>query len=292
MKDNQLKKLIGGVSAALIVVIIALNSFTICNVGEECTATAFGKIAREDMTGFNIVPFWYDIKVLNIQDQSWSFNDMGVPSQDKFKTSMDVSFNGQFNSLYGGEITTNVGSPAQFLSTHVNKPMRSCVIKAGTDVENSQMFFEKTTQQAMASSSLSCINNYLDNLSEVGGAFSVTEVRFSDINLDTKVQAMIVMTKERQEAENRQESALRIKDLEAQEVQVIAAANKIAASDNKEAAILVAEGVKQAMILEAEGNEKLAKSITTGLADYVKAKAWNGVLPTHQLGSNTSMFLK
>jgi regulator of protease activity HflC (stomatin/prohibitin superfamily) len=292
MKNITLPKLIGGVAALLLTLIVSLNSFTICGVGEECTATAFGKVVQEDITGFEIMPFWYTVHTMNIKDQSWSFNDMGVPAKDKFKTSMDVSFNGKFMSGFGGEITTNVGTTSQFLRTHVNKPMRSCVIKAGTATDNSKEFFDEATQRLMAQTAKECVNTYLENIKDTGGAFKVTEVRFSDIRLDSRVEAMIVKTKEREEAEERQASQLRIKDLEAQEVQKVAAANKLAAKDNKDAAISKAEGVKESMILEAEGNVKLAKSITPALVEYIKAKNWDGKRSTHVLGSNTSMFLK
>jgi regulator of protease activity HflC (stomatin/prohibitin superfamily) len=293
MKNKMSVPVLSGLVAGLLItIIVALNSFTICGVGEECTATAFGKVVQEDITGFEVVPFWYTIGTLNIKDQSWAFNDMGVPAKDKFKTSMDVSFNGKFMSGFGGEITNNVGTPSQFLQTHVDKPMRSCVIKAGTATENSKMFFDEATQRLMAETTKECVNLYLDNIKDTEGAFMVTEVRFSDIRLDTRVEAMIVKTKEREEAEERQASQLRIKDLEAQEVEKVAAANKAAAADNRDAAIFKAEGVKQAMILEAEGNQKLAKSLTPELTAYTLAKLWNGVRSTHVLGRETTYLLK
>jgi len=293
-KNLKLKSGFGGLVVAALA-LVAWNSWTICSVGSECTATSFGTVVKENMVGFNLVPFWYNIDEYDIKDNTWTFDNMGVPSQDNFKTGMDVSFTGHFEEGANGHIRRTVGNENRYLNTHVKKQMRSCVIGAGGTVELSQEFFKDVVQRAMSDAAIACINKYQES-KDVANAgvpnFVVTAVQFADINLATTVKKMIIGTKERQEKEKHAASALEIADKKAQEKTKVSAAVKLAAVDYKAAAISKAEGLKEAAELEAEGNKKLAASVTPALVQYVRAKAWNGQYPTHMLGDNTAMFLK
>lgn len=290
---NKFINLIKSINKAIIVGLIAallliFNSFTIVPVGAEASVSSFGKVyADKILTGFNIVPFYWTIDIYNLQYRTYIIDDIGVASRDKFKTSMDVAYTGSFISGFAGKNRSNTGTYSTYINTHVVKRVTSCLTKAGGEIENSQAFFDKETQDSMGNSVLNCVNNYLNKV----GGYKLTSVQFSDINLDPVVRQFMVKTKSRQEAETQAKSDLSIADTLAKKIIKTSNANLIAAEVNKKSTILKAEGLKQSMILEASGNEALNKSITSGLVRYVEAKRWNGVRSKIVAGSQTQLLV-
>lgn len=287
---NALPKLIGGIVVFLILAILALNCYTIVSTNSQASVESFGQVHQgKILEGFNFVMPWWGIDEYSQQYVTKSYDDLKIASQDKFKTNMDVSFTGYFEPAYADKIRGTSGTAAQFLGTHVDKRVLSCQTKAGLTVETSQAFFDKVIQVKMSDFTLNCVNDYIMT---IGGGYTLVTVQYSDIRLDPIVRGFMVETKKRQEGENQALSDLQIADTNAQKLVKTSAAKLLSAANDKKAAALAAEAVAYAMAQEAAGNAKLAKSVTPALTAYMKAKAWNGVLPTHSLGSNTSMFLK
>ena len=277
--DNLLKDKfkILGVACSILSFIVLLNCYTIVTAESEGSVTSFGEVKLgERLTGFNWVAPWWTIDEYNNLLTTVTLEDRGIPSQDKFKTQMDISYTGRFLKGNADKIRASTGTAGQFLSTHVDKKVRSCSIGAGTRVLNSQAFFEEETQANMTKFVLNCVNEYLTQ-EEVGGGFELTQVQFTDISLDPVVKKFMVTTKERQEQEAQQESSLRIADLKAQEVTKVSAANLAASEDNKKSAMNMSDAKLYDMQKTAEGNVVLSKSITNELIMYVEAKKWNGV---------------
>lgn len=267
--------------------LVGVNCFTIPSVNHQAAATSFGEVIEgKVIEGFNIVAPWWTIDQYNNAPQTYTFDDLGIASQDKFKTNMDVAFTGAFDKGVADK-TRKLGTASSYLQTHVEKRVLSCITKAGGEVPDSQAFFEKHTQETLGSSTLACVNDYLATV----GGYKLTSVQFSDIRLDPKVKEFMVQTKARQEAENQATSDLNIAEKKAQEVVKRAEADRSAAAANKDAQKLNSEARFYDIQLQAKGNLELTKSLTPELVDYTKAKNWNGVLPTHVLGDKTSMFI-
>jgi len=282
---------IAGIVASILLMVLALNSFTIVSTGSEASVESFGKVhTGKVLTGFNIVAPWWGIDEYNNLLETETLEDKGIPSQDKFKTQMDISYTGHF--LYGNadKIRATTGTYSQFLSTHVAKKVLSCNIGAGTRVKNSQAFFEEATQVFMTDFVLKCVNDYLTS-DEVGGGFEITQVQFTDINLDPVVRKFMVTTKERQEQEAQQESALAIADLKAQEVIKVSAANLLASKDNKLAAKNISDAKRYDIEQTAAGNIELSKPVTTKLVQYIEAQRWNGARSTVVAGASTELLI-
>lgn len=276
------------IASVTLALVVGVNCFTIPSVNHQAAATSFGEVVEgKVIEGFTIIPFWWSITEYNNAPSTYSFDDLGVASQDKFKTNMDLSFTGAFSKGQADQIRKN-GSAFSYLETHVNRRVLSCVTKAGGEVVDSQAFFEKPIQEQLAQSTLDCVNAYLDTV----GGYTLSSVQFSDIRLDPKVKEFMVQTKARQEAENQATSDLNIAEKKAQEVVKQAEAARSAAAANKDAQKLNSEARFYDIQLQAKGNLELARSVTPELVEYTKAKSWNGVLPTHTLGSNTSTFIK
>lgn len=286
---KNLGKMIGGVVLAMILLITAMNSFTIVSVGSEASVQSFGKVHQgKVLNGFNLVMPWWGIDEYSYQYSTASINDFKLASRDKFKTNLDVAITGNFVKGYADQNRSGTGTASRYLATHVDKRVLSCLTKAGGDVENSQQFFEKTIQTQLSTSAIDCTNDYLKTI----GGYEVTAIQFSDIRLDPIVKKFMVTTKQRQEQENQQQSSLRIEDLKAQKVEKVAAANLKASADNRLAAANVTDANFYAVSKEAEANLLLAKSVTPQLIKYVEANRWNGSYLTTGLSDKTSVLLQ
>lgn len=277
------------VVAALTAVLIAWNSWTIIPVGEEGVTNSFGKVHPEEIYGFNWVPFWYSVDEYSLQHETRTWSDAGIPSQDKFKTNMDISFTGHFIKGRGAEIRENTGVDSYYLDTHVDKKVLSCTIKAGGTVEKSQRFFDEEVQKMMSRYVADCVNTYI--VEEAGAGYEVTEVQFTDIRLDPQVKAFMVKTKEREEGERQQESLTRAAEEKAKIIVQDASARDQAAEYDKAARMKAADAALYEQQQQAAGNKELAQSLTPELIEYIRAKNWDGKLPTHALGENTMMMI-
>jgi len=283
-------KLIGLGLVVVLSAVTALNCFTIISVGAEASVASFGEVHKnKNLTGFNwVLPHW-DIDEFSGLLETNEYSDVGIPSQDKFKTSMDIVFTGKFLKGSADVIRATTGTESEFLDNHIYKRVLSCGILAGGAVLNSQAFYSDTVQMDMSNSIRDCVNDYV---ASIGGGYELTSVTFKDINLDTRVVDFMVKTKDRQQAEETQQSEFNIAALKSAEKTKIAEENAKASVFAKAAAKNVSDSKFYDITKQAEGNIKLAKSTTPELNDYIKAQRWDGKLPTHQLGTNSSVFLK
>lgn len=285
------KKIIGGIVGAILFIIVALNSFTIVSTGSEASVESFGKVHKgKVLEGFNIVAPWWGIDEYNGLLETETLEDKGIPSQDKFKTQMDISYTGHFLTGFADKIRSTTGTSGQFINTHVSKKVRSCTIGAGTRVKSSQAFFEEQTQAFMTDFVLECVNEYMES-SVVGGGFELTQVQFTDITLDPVVRKFMVTTKERQEEEEQQESKLRIADLKSQEITKISASNLLASVDNKKSAQNNSDAKLYDMKQEALGNIELQKSLSPDLVKYIEAQRWDGKRSQVVAGVGTELLI-
>lgn len=285
------KGVIGGIVFGLLGVVFLLNCFTVVTAESEGAVTSFGEVKSEKrLVGFNMVWPWWSIDEYNNLLTTLTLEDKGIPSQDKFKTQMDISYTGRFKKGYADKIRASTGTASQFLATHVEKKVRSCTIGAGTQVKNSQAFFEEKTQGEMTNYVLDCVNAYLQE-EEVGGGYELTQVQFTEIELDPVVRKFMVTTKQRQEEEEQQESALRIADLKSQEITKISNSKMLASVDNKTAAGNVSDAKRYDIEQVAIGNTKLNKSITPDLIRYLEAQRWDGKRSTVVAGQGTELLI-
>lgn len=283
------KGVIGGIVAGIVGVIIALNSFTIVSTNHEASVSSFGEVHEgKVLTGFNWVAPWWSIDEYSLQHDTMSYDDLGVASQDKFKTNMDVAFTGSFLSGNADKTRMSTGTADRFKEVHVYKRVLSCLTKAGAEVEDSQAFFEKDVQERLADSTIGCVNSYL---ATVGTNYKLSAVQFSDIRLDKRVQAFIVKTKEREEGEKQQESLTRAAEEKAKILVQDAKARDDAAAHDKEARKKAADAKFYEMQQEAAGNKELQKSLSKELVEYKKAQRWDGKLPHVQAGSGSDFLI-
>jgi len=283
--------LISTVSVGFIALVIALNSWTIVGVGKEKVGSTFGKVHESALTsGFYVVNPLADFERYDLQEVTYTWDNMGIPAQDNLKTSMDVAITGHFISGMTADVRSNIGSSDGFMSSQVNRRVPAMIVEVGKELaKNSQDFYGETTLARMETEIVFRLNQEL----QVRG-YTVTTVKFSDINLPDVVTAAIVKTKQRQQEVNEQSAKLQIADLLAQEKTAQAQAAAKSATHNAQAVREAADAELYRIQKVAEGNKALAKSVTANLIALKEAEAnllWDGRMPTTVLGESTGILM-
>lgn len=284
-------KLVAGAAAAFLSVIVAMNSFTAVGVGKEKVGATFGSVHPAALTsGIHLVNPLANFETYDLQEVTYSWDDLGVPAQDNLKTSMDVAITGHFIPGQTVRVREDQGSADGFLRNQVKRRVPAIVVEVGKEMAaNSQDFYGKTTLARMETEIVSRLNEELNPR-----GWKVTAAKFSDINLPPVVTNAVVKTKSRQQEVNEQEAKLKIADLKAQERTAIAKANSESAKHNAAAKRFAADAELYRMKQEAAGNKALASSASPALIRLKEAEArlkWNGQLPTHMLAPGTDVLM-
>lgn len=282
-----------GIAAVVTVlaVIIGFNSFTSVGVGKEKVGATFGKVHSEALTsGVHLVNPLADFEKYDLQEVTYSWNDLGVPAQDNLKTDMDVSVTGHFIAGATVQVRTEQGSASGFLSNQVKRRVPAIVVEVGKELaKSSQDFYGETTLARMETAIVQRLNSELNPR-----GYNITAVKFSDINLPQVVTTAVIKTKQRTEEVNRQTADLAIADLKAQEKTAAAKAAAASAEFNAQAVREAADAELYRITQEAEGNKALARSVTPNLIKLKEAEAalkWNGVMPTTVMGESASILM-
>lgn len=289
---NNPVKMIGIGAAVFVGIITAMNCFTIVEPGKEKAGATFGTVNEVPYTaGFHFVNPLMDFYQYDLQEMTYTWDNIGVPAQDNLKTSMDVSVTGRFLPGAAPQVRKLNGSAEGFMQAQVNKRVRAMVIEVGKELaKDSQDFYGEKTLAVMEDEIITRLN---DELNPRG--YEITAVKFSDINLPNVVTSAIIKTKEAQQRINTQQATLDIQEKKAQEAVNTAKAKADAAKLDRLAAKERADAQLYAMQMEAEGNKALAASVTPNLIKLKQAEAalkWDGKMPQTMLGEGTNMLMQ
>ncbi len=285
------KKLIAASVASVVGITVAMNSYTIVSEGKEKAGATFGKVHEQAYeSGFHIVNPLADFFEYDLQEMTYSWEDVGVPAQDNLKTNMDVHVTGRFIAGKAPIIRDSIGSQSQFMNSQVTKRVRAIVIEVGKEkAERSQAFFGENMLSVMEDEIVSRLNSELNDR-----GYEITAVKFSDIRLPQVVTNAIVKTKEANQKVNTQQALLDIQQKKAQEVVNTAAANAEAAKQDRIARQEAADAKLYEMQQEAAGNKALAESVTVELIQLKQAEAallWDGKMPQTMLGESSNVLM-
>lgn len=267
----------------------SLNCWTITGAGHGKVGVLMGDVDPTPISsGFSFVNPIKKFIDFDLKDQSYTWENVGVPSRDKLTTTMDVTVIFDTNLASTPEIYRTIGTLNQVVSKHLTKKVMSSMREVGKSVAVSEDFFNDATQTMMQVFMEDSLREYFSSI-----GVNIKSVLFNDVVLPRVVQDAVIKTKERTEAVNQERAQLEIVELQQQKAVKIAEANNTSATQNAEATIKNADAEAHAILIvktaEANGNAKLAKSITPELVEYVKAKGWNGSYITTSLGATTPM---
>jgi len=266
------------------VVWLGMNSYTTVAPGHNKVATLFGDVQDNPLPeGFHIVNpllkfYTYDLRV---HTETWT--KVQVPSQDKLKTSMDISVRFRLNPVHTPTMLKETGSLQEAKDKLLTPKVRSLLREAGKTVEKSQDFYLDTVQQQLQ---LYMEDGLTSKMSDKG--IIIEAVLFRDITLPQVVTSAVIQTKERQEQLEREKAQLNIVEQQAQQqVKQAEAREQAAKSDaNAKRTLADAEAYQITKLAEAQAkaNTVLAKSVTSSLIKYNAISKWNGQYPQTLMG--------
>jgi len=280
-------KYVGFVGATLLLIILIFNSYTTVDAGHDKVATLFGKVQPEAYPeGFHIVNPLLNFVDFDLREQTYTWEKVQVPSQDKLKTSMDISVTFRLDGARTPMILQETGRLKDVVTKHITPKVRSLLREAGKTVNQSQDFYQDSVQQQLQSYMEDGLREYLEPKGVI-----VMAVLFRDITLPQVVTSAVIQTKERQEQLEREKAQLKIVEQQAQQQVKQAEARQMAAVADANAKRTRADAEAYRITKEAEAqakaNQLLAKSVTPVLIRYNAIQKWNGEYPQTLMSGKT-----
>ncbi|MBL4762615.1 MAG: prohibitin family protein [Gammaproteobacteria bacterium] len=264
---------------AIVFVYVALNSYTTVPAGHNKVATLFGNIQEEPYgEGFHVVNPLLAFTVFDLRQITKNWTKIGVPSQDKLKSSMDISVTFRLDGTQTPRILKETGRLMDVLEKHITPKVRSLLREAGKTVRQSQDFYLDSVQQELQLYMEEGLTDYM-----LSKGVIVEAVLFRDITLPTVVTSAVIQTKERQEQLEREKAQLNIVEQQAQQQVKQAEAREIAAKSDANAKRTHADAeayrIEKEAAAQATANKLLARSITKELIQYNSVQKWDGAYP-------------
>ncbi|QUL77062.1 PHB domain-containing protein [Escherichia phage UPEC03] len=275
-----------GVIAALWLV---PNSYTIVQDGTVKTQTFMGKVSPKPvLPGFHLVNPLADFEVFNTKDIAMKFDKLQVPSQDKFKSTVDMTVMLQFDGSKAPINRINAGSQDQALDKYVTEKLLSTVREFGKSVPKAQDLYNAEVQSQLQIA----IQQEVEEYARPYG-YTVKQVFLQDIDLPEAIKKQVENTKIREEQVNAEKAELARKEQIAQQAVVQAIADKEARSNAAQANERDADARLYAAKKEAEANAVLQRTITPEMIRWKEldvqqtiAEKYQGGVPQTVMGSD------
>ena len=262
------------------------NCYTTVPAGHNKVATLFGEISDKPYNeGFHIVNPLLKFHTYDLRVHTETWTKVQVPSQDKLKTSMDISVTFRINPGHTPTMLKETGNLVDVVTKLLTPKVRSLLREAGKTVEKSQDFYLDHIQRELQVFMEDGLTDYMSQKGIV-----VEAVLFRDITLPQVVTSAVIQTKERQEQLEREKAQLRIVEQQAQQQVKQAEAREQAAKSDANAKRTLADAeayqIEKLAESQAKANTVLSSSITTPLIKYNAIAKWNGEYPRTLMGGN------
>lgn len=271
------------------VLLLAANVFTVVDDGSVATATFLGKVSPNIMQpGLNIINPLASVDTYSTRDLKMEFSNVQVPSQDKLKTSVDITLMLRFDGDKAQMVRINGGTERQAIDKYVAKKFESTVRESGKNIKKAQDLFGDAKTQSMLQD---MIKTEVNDYSKPFG-YEVTEVFLQEITLPKLIQDQVEQTKIREEAVNQAQADLDKAEKVAQQQVKTAEAAREAREQNAVANERDADAKLYAAGKEAEANILLQKTITPEMikwrqleVEMIRANKYQGGVPQTVVGA-------
>ena len=266
-----------------------MNLNTIVQDGTVKTQTFMGKVSPKPvMPGFHLVNPLADFEVFNTKDIAMKFDKLQVPSQDKFKSTVDMTVMLQFDGSKAPINRINAGSQDQALDKYVTEKLLSTVREFGKSVPKAQDLYNAEVQSQLQIA----IQQEVEEYARPYG-YTVKQVFLQDIDLPEAIKKQVENTKIREEQVNAEKAELARKEQIAQQAVVQAVADKEARSNAAQANERDADARLYAAKKEAEANAILQRTITPEMIRWKEldvqqtiADKYQGGVPSTVMGAD------
>ncbi|MGL5565348.1 MAG: SPFH domain-containing protein, partial [Plesiomonas sp.] len=252
MSENNkpMNKVILGAVAGIGLIFMA-NCVAIVDAGHARVKTMFGEVS-EDVPlgeGLHFLNPLVSLTEYSLQDQAYELKGISVPSQDKFKSSVDITIMYKFDLDYLNTIRREAGNEDQALNKYMKQKLLSVVREYGKSVPSASDLFKSEVQNGLQVA-------IQRDLSDYSGKYGIVigDVFIQDINLDPTIQEQVKQVKIREEMVNAEAAQLLIVEQIAQRDVKAAEARASAAASDRIAAEQKADGVFYAAKKEADGD--------------------------------------
>lgn len=302
-------KVLTSAGCAVVAAITMLNAYTTVPAGHAKVPTVFGEVSdNKPLTEglhFPVNPL-ASFTTYSLQDQAFQLQQVSVPSQDKFKSSVDITVMYKFDKDNLNTIRRDAGDEDQAVNKYMKQKLLSVVREFGKSVPSASDLFRSDIQNGLQVA-------IQRELSDYSGKYGIIigDVFIQDITLDPTIQEQVKQVKIREEMVNKEKAQLQIveqiamRDVKQAESRAKAAEqDAIAAQHKADANLYEAQKKADAGLYlaqaEAKGNRELAASVTQDLlrlrsteVQMQWAKSWGGAYPNTMMtggdGANTPL---
>lgn len=264
------------------VVLLIVSFFTVLPTGYTGILTTFGRVEDASLeAGFRTKLPWQEVVQMDNREQKENF-DLEAFSKDIQETKVALSVNYALNKEKAQTLYKGVGVKYSeiLIAPRVKETTKNVMSKY-----NAEELISK--RDALSNQICEALNAELNDYGLDVFSVSVEDIDFTDA-FTNAVEAKQVATQDKLRAQTQQEQ----KTMEAQQA---AERDKIEANAKAEVQKIEADAaayaVKIAAEAQAEANEKVNKSITNELIDYVYATNWDGKMPTTMVGGDVKPML-
>ena len=252
-------------------VLLVTSFFTVLPTGYTGILTTFGRVEDASLeAGFRIKLPWQAVVQMDNREQKENFN-LEAFSKDIQETQVALSVNYALNKGKAQTLYKEVGVKYSeiLIGPRVKETTKNVISKY-----NAEELISK--RDALSNQICEALNIELNDYGLNVFSVSIEDIDFTDA-FTNAVEAKQVATQDKLRAQTQQEQ----KTMEARQ----------AAERNKIEADAAAYAVKIAAEAQAEANEKVNKSITNELIDYVYATNCDGKMPTTMVGGDVKPML-
>ena len=276
-------------AVGLAAVIGLSNSYTIVQDGTVKTQMWLGKVdTKPVLPGFHIVNPLASFDTFSTKDIKISYDKLQVPSQDKFKSTVDMTVMLQFDGAKAPMNRINAGSQEQALDKYVEQKLLSTVREFGKSVPKAQDLFNAEIQSKLQDSVKLEIEAYARPY-----GYTVKEIFLQDITLPEVIMKQVTNTKIREEQVNAAQADLDRVAKEAQQKVKQAEADRSARENMAVANERDADARLYGAKKEAEANQALQRTITPEMIRWKEldiqqtlADKYEGGVPQTVMGSD------
>ena len=266
-----------GAVVGLAGLILAFNSYTIVSDGTVKTQTFLGKVNPNPvLPGFHLVNPFASFDTFSTKDIAVKLDKLQVPSQDKFKSTVDLTVMLQFDGSKAPINRINAGTQDQALDKYVTEKLLSTIREFGKSVPKAQDLFDAKIQAQLQTA----IQQEVEEYARPYG-YTVKQVFLQDITLPPVIMEQVQNTKVREEQVNAAKAELARVEQEAQQKVKQAIANE----RDADAKLYAAKK-------EAEANAALQRTITPEMirwkqleVEMIRAQKYQGGVPQTVVGT-------
>ena len=271
---------------ALVGIWLCSNSFVVVQDGTVKTQTWLGKVSPNPvLPGFHIVNPLASFDTFNTKDIKISYDKLQVPSQDKFKSTVDMTVMLQFDGAKAPMNRINAGSQEAALDKYVEQKLLSTVREFGKSVLIAQDLFKADVQVQLQDSVKAEIEAYARPY-----GYTVKEIFLQDITLPEVIMKQVTNTKIREEEVNAEKAELSKREQIAQQQVVTSAAAKESRANEAQANERDADAKLYSAKKEAESNRALQQTITPEMIRWKELDVQQTIADKYQGGvPNTVM---